>query len=248
MKRLFRGLRRPPDPSYDVVVIGSGVGGLIAGGYEREPAPWALDGIPPDFNGKLLPPDWDRFAPLLENAVRRVPALEAAEVVQLVNGPEGFTPDGEYLLGPTGVKGFWVAAAFCAHGLAGAGGIVLIAVLAFVFMGGKNDGGEPAPAVETQKNPVLVAKEKSEKAWAAAEQANRDKPLGERIKNLRAALDAITDQTVMDRAEDRTGSKQPIAGTIPTSRASDMDVGVSRVQDEAAPRTVVAGRRLSGSG
>jgi len=30
MKRLFRGLRRPPDPTYDAVVIGSGIGGLIA--------------------------------------------------------------------------------------------------------------------------------------------------------------------------------------------------------------------------
>ncbi len=99
------------------------VGGLIAGGYERQPAPWSLDGIPADFNHKLLPPDWDRFTPLMENAIRRVPALETAEVVMLLNGPEGFTPDGEYLLGPTGVKGFWIAAAFCAHGLAGAGGI-----------------------------------------------------------------------------------------------------------------------------
>ena len=99
------------------------VGGLIAGGYERQPAPWALDGIPADFNHKLLPPDWERFTPLMESAIKRVPALETAEVVMLLNGPEGFTPDGEYLLGPTGVKGFWIAAAFCAHGLAGAGGI-----------------------------------------------------------------------------------------------------------------------------
>jgi glycine cleavage system T protein len=99
------------------------VGGLIAGGYERLPAPWALDGIPTDFNNKLLPPDWERFTPLMENAIRRVPALETAQVVMLLNGPEGFTPDGEYLLGPTAVKGFWIAAAFCAHGLAGAGGI-----------------------------------------------------------------------------------------------------------------------------
>ena len=30
MKRLFRGLRQPPDPVYDAVVIGSGVGGLVA--------------------------------------------------------------------------------------------------------------------------------------------------------------------------------------------------------------------------
>ena len=43
--------------------------------------------------------------------------------IQLLNGPEGFTPDSEYLLGPTAVRGFWVACAFCAHGLAGAGGI-----------------------------------------------------------------------------------------------------------------------------
>jgi 4-methylaminobutanoate oxidase (formaldehyde-forming) len=98
------------------------VGGLVAGGYERKPAPWGLDGIPEDFNNKLLPPDWDRFTPLMENSIRRVPALESAEVVQLINGPEGFSPDGEFLLGPTPVKGFWVAAAFCAHGLAGAGG------------------------------------------------------------------------------------------------------------------------------
>lgn len=99
------------------------VGGLIMGGYERQPAAWALDGIPQDFNGKLLPPDWERFAPLMENAVRRVPEIENARVNLLLNGPEGFTPDAEYLLGPTAVPGFWIAAAFCAHGLAGAGGI-----------------------------------------------------------------------------------------------------------------------------
>ena len=99
------------------------VGGLIAGGYERMPAPWGLDGIPPDFNNKLLPPDWDRFQPLMENLIKRTPIIEHAEVNMLLNGPEGFTPDAEFLLGPTTVKGFWVAAAFCAHGLASAGGI-----------------------------------------------------------------------------------------------------------------------------
>ena len=99
------------------------VGGLITGGYERDPAPFGLDGIPKDFKYQLLSPDWDRFAPLMENSIKRVPAVETAEIIQLLNGPEGFTPDGEFLLGPTEVKGFWVACAFCAHGLAGAGGI-----------------------------------------------------------------------------------------------------------------------------
>ena len=44
-------------------------------------------------------------------------------VVKLINGPEAFTPDGEFILGPSDVRGFWVAAGFCAHGLAGAGGM-----------------------------------------------------------------------------------------------------------------------------
>ena len=59
----------------------------------------------------------------MENAIVRVPSLEEMEVVKLINGPEAFTPDGEFILGPTEVRGFWVAAGFCAHGLAGAGGM-----------------------------------------------------------------------------------------------------------------------------
>ena len=98
-------------------------GGLVMGGYERDPAPWGMDGIPPDFNGKLLEEDWDRFEPLMQNAIMRVPSLRDAEAVKLVNGPEAFTPDGEFILGPSEVRGFWVAAGFCAHGLAGAGGM-----------------------------------------------------------------------------------------------------------------------------
>ena len=98
-------------------------GGLIMGGYERHCAPWSLDGIPADFNGKLLEEDWPRFEELMENAIVRVPSLEEMEVVRLVNGPEAFTPDGEFVLGPSDMRGFWVAAGFCAHGLAGAGGM-----------------------------------------------------------------------------------------------------------------------------
>jgi 4-methylaminobutanoate oxidase (formaldehyde-forming) len=110
------------DPSLLVYFRGES-GGLVMGGYERDPAPWGLDGIPADFNGRLLQEDWDRFEELLTNAIVRVPELEHAEVVRLVNGPEAFTPDGEFILGPTDVRGFWVAAGFCAHGLAGAGGM-----------------------------------------------------------------------------------------------------------------------------
>lgn len=111
---------RDPD---NLVYFRGTASGMIAGGYEHQPAPWGLNGVPPDWNFKLLEPDWPRFTPLMENAIKRVPSLETAEIVQLLNGPEGFTPDSEYLLGPTAVRGFWVACAFCAHGIAGAGGI-----------------------------------------------------------------------------------------------------------------------------
>jgi 4-methylaminobutanoate oxidase (formaldehyde-forming) len=46
-----------------------------------------------------------------------------AEVTRLINGPEAFTPDNEFILGESAVRGYFVAAGFCAHGIAGAGGI-----------------------------------------------------------------------------------------------------------------------------
>ena len=99
------------------------VGGLCMGGYERTPAPWSLDGIPPDFNGKLLAPDWPRFEEITAGAIRRVPVIADAGVNRMINGPEAFTSDNEFILGESEVRGFFVAAGFCAHGIAGAGGI-----------------------------------------------------------------------------------------------------------------------------
>ncbi len=111
---------RDPD---NLVYFREETGGLCMGGYERDPDPWSLDGVPADFNGQLLPPDWPRFAPIMEGAVRRVPAIADAEVTRLINGPEAFTPDNEFILGESAVRGYFVAAGFCAHGIAGAGGI-----------------------------------------------------------------------------------------------------------------------------
>ncbi len=111
---------RDPD---NLVYFRPEVRGLVMGGYERNPDPWWLDGIPPDFNGKLLPPDWPRFEEISAGAVRRVPAMHEAGIKQLINGPEGFTPDNEFILGESEVRGFFVAAGFSAHGIAGAGGM-----------------------------------------------------------------------------------------------------------------------------
>ncbi|MHB8657413.1 MAG: GcvT family protein [Solirubrobacteraceae bacterium] len=103
-------------------------GGLVMGGYERRSAPWSLDErqldrIPPDFNGRLLEEDWPRFEEIALNSARRVPVMDEIKVTRLINGPEAFTPDNEFCLGESDVRGFYVAAGFCAHGLAGAGGI-----------------------------------------------------------------------------------------------------------------------------
>jgi len=102
--------------------------GLVMGGYERQSAPWSLDEhhrdrIPADFNGRLLEEDWPRFEELACNSARRVPEMEEVKVTRLINGPEAFTPDNEFCLGESEVRGLFVAAGFCAHGLAGAGGV-----------------------------------------------------------------------------------------------------------------------------
>lgn len=99
------------------------VGGLVMGGYEPDPKPWANDGIPTGFHFTLLDSDWDHFEPMMEAALARVPALETAGIRTLVNGPESFTPDGNFILGEAPeVPGFFVGAGFNAFGIASAGG------------------------------------------------------------------------------------------------------------------------------
>jgi glycine cleavage system T protein len=119
------GLPTLRDPDRLVYFRAEAGGGLVAGGYERSPAPWAWDekGPPVGFNNELLPADWPRFEPLAEGCFAVIPAMQSAGVVRMINGPEAFTPDGEFILGESGVGGFFVAAGFCAHGIAGAGGV-----------------------------------------------------------------------------------------------------------------------------
>jgi 4-methylaminobutanoate oxidase (formaldehyde-forming) len=99
------------------------VGGLVMGGYEPNPLPWAADGIPEGFHFTLLDSDWDHFEQLMAQALPRVPALQDAGVKQLLNGPESFTPDGNFILGEAPeVDGYFVGAGFNAFGIAAGGG------------------------------------------------------------------------------------------------------------------------------
>jgi len=106
------------------VYIREEVQGILMGGFEANPEPWATDGVPIDFSHRLLPTNWPIFEPLVRNAAVRVPAFAAAEVTRIINGPEAFTPDGEFMMGEApGVRGFFVAAGFNAYGIAAGGGV-----------------------------------------------------------------------------------------------------------------------------
>jgi 4-methylaminobutanoate oxidase (formaldehyde-forming) len=99
------------------------VGGLVLGGYEPNPVPWAQDGIPDGFNFTLLENDWDHFEPIMEQAIVRVPALSDAGIKEMINGPESFTPDGNFILGEAPErKNVFVGAGFNAFGIASGGG------------------------------------------------------------------------------------------------------------------------------
>ncbi|KAB2847649.1 MAG: FAD-dependent oxidoreductase, partial [Hyphomicrobiaceae bacterium] len=99
------------------------VGGLVMGGYEPDPKPWAERGIPDGFEFQLLDNDLDHFEPILRAAIGRVPAMETAGIKTFINGPESFTPDGNFILGEAPeVRGVFVGAGFNAFGIASGGG------------------------------------------------------------------------------------------------------------------------------
>jgi glycine cleavage system aminomethyltransferase T/glycine/D-amino acid oxidase-like deaminating enzyme len=99
------------------------VGGLVVGGFEPRAKPWvAPDAIPHPFEFSLLAEDWDHFAVLMDSAVHRIPVLADTGIRKLYNGPESFTPDNQFLMGETAVRGFFVGAGFNSVGIASAGG------------------------------------------------------------------------------------------------------------------------------
>ena len=102
--------------------------GLLMGGYERMPeasyaGPHVYDDIPADFNAKLLPPAGSasrrsRRTPQAASRDGRHRAQDRSSTARrrslLTTSSASVRPS---------VAGFFVAAGFCAHGIAGAGGI-----------------------------------------------------------------------------------------------------------------------------
>jgi 4-methylaminobutanoate oxidase (formaldehyde-forming) len=100
------------------------VGGLVVGCFEPAAQPWrSPDVLPSPFEFQLLDVDWDHFAPIMAEAVRRVPALAETGIRKLYDGPESFTPDNQFVLGEApGLRGYFVGAGFNSVGIASAGG------------------------------------------------------------------------------------------------------------------------------
>jgi len=100
------------------------VGAFLVGGFETNPKEWSVEGVPWGFTQELLSAEWDLFESVMEGAIKRIPILAEAEAIELINGPDAFTPDGHYALGPVpGLRGFYVAAGGSINGIAGAGGV-----------------------------------------------------------------------------------------------------------------------------
>ncbi len=99
-------------------------GKILLGAFEPVAKPWGMDGISPDFCFDQLPDDFDHFEPILEAAIRRMPALENAGIQTFFCGPESFTPDDRYHLGAAPeLEGLFIAAGMNSIGVQSAGGV-----------------------------------------------------------------------------------------------------------------------------
>jgi glycine/D-amino acid oxidase-like deaminating enzyme len=108
------------DPENNLYLRAAG-GGLIVGGYATAPQPaWPLDGSAPLAEPRTLARPW-QMDEVVAAAEARVPDLP--KVAKVICGPEGFTPDGEPVVGATEVPGLWVAAGMGLHGMALAAGV-----------------------------------------------------------------------------------------------------------------------------
>ena len=100
------------------------VEGLLVGCFKPHAKGLPLERLlPKEFSFDLLDEDWDHFMPMMENALKRIPALHHAEVRMLLNGPESFTLDSQFMLGESpDVPGLFLMGGMNSTGIALAGG------------------------------------------------------------------------------------------------------------------------------
>ena len=96
---------------------------LLIGPFERETVTWGDEGIPDDFHSSLLKPALERLDESLLGCAERIPVFGDAPIETIVNGPDGYTPDGHCLMGPVpGLPNFHVLAGFSIFGIVFGGG------------------------------------------------------------------------------------------------------------------------------
>ena len=161
------------------------------------------------------------------------------EVVKLINGPEAFTPDGEFILGPSDVRGFWVAAGFCAHGLAGAGGMGKL-VAEWIVEGTPSldvwhmDSRRFGAAYRSREYTLARTKEIYE-TYYDVKYPGHERSAGRPLRRL-AGVCAAAASSAPHSARSRAGSER--TGSSPTPRAA-----TSRCARAAGPGS--SGRRRS---
>lgn len=113
---------RDPDASIYFRTLDDG--SIKLGAFQKRSKPWQVDdSVPSDFSFGLLPDDWSTFAEPWAAGKHRIPALRNARFPKFVNGPESFTPDNNFLMGPpANTEGLFVLSGFNSVGIASAGG------------------------------------------------------------------------------------------------------------------------------
>jgi glycine/D-amino acid oxidase-like deaminating enzyme len=109
---------------------------LLLGGFEADPE--SADPRALSADGPPLAADWARLTRFGEDAIGVMPAVADARVRATFQGLPAFTPDGQFCLGAVaGVRGLFMAAGCCAHGVSGSAALGAVAAAAVL--------GEPAP-------------------------------------------------------------------------------------------------------
>ena len=115
-------LREPDNCAY----YKEDAGKLLLGAFERNGRIWGCDGIPQDFCFDELPGDFDHFMPVLEGAMHRLPVLQETGIKTFFCGPESFSADGNYYLGPASdIEGYYLSGGFNSIGIQSAGGAAM---------------------------------------------------------------------------------------------------------------------------
>jgi glycine cleavage system T protein len=145
-------IKSAPDYAY---VKNEGAG-LMVGFFEPGSYPWASRGIPGDAEFTQLPEDWDHLGPFYEKMTKRLPVLADTGIRLHFCGPESFTPDGMYHLGPApGLRNHFIAAGFNSIG----------------FLSGPGAGSVLADWITDGRSPVDIPE--ADPRRAAPYQANR---------------------------------------------------------------------------